>query len=1068
MKKILFAVYVCLIVSICNGQTVTGLDYTFNNSGYVEDKSGPVYIKHVVLTDGSIIQLGTIFPNASQRFGYVNKLNANGSINTDFNLPVSAYPNALSFRNNENSYLTSIITQTDGKIIVGGMSEYNETIDGTTYSFSDIALARLLPDGSLDQAFGINGKLVLPFGKAQNKLTDIALSTTGEIIIAGEYSDNTPMQTYVMRLTEDGSMDQSFGTNGLWTSSFMSNTFGTQIEMDIYDEVMVASNSGFDTVIVARILINGTLDGTYGTNGFSTINILEPIVGNRSQMRDMLIDSNEDVFLGVVMTGSNNLPPKASVFKLNYTGSLVSSFGSNGHFEFAEGYHYAMAFTPENKIISAVMRVDGLPFFYTTTKDGQIDSSPEYDYTLASEFFSGLNAYVRLEDITVLADGKIVATGYTGSKSSSLAQTGISIRLEKINPESATCAYQNKLVGFYRQLQDVCYDAQGNFFATDLNRHIIKFNAAGTVVKTWIRNTKNESENYPRIASDNAGNIFSIAGNSINKFSNDGMLLISWGTLGAGNGQLNYPGDIAIDSDQNVYVLDVNNNRIQKFDNNGNYLLQWNSRESNTQLMAICIDSDNNVYVSSAYSHALHKFNSSGTFIQSFDLGTKYCESIDYNPINNLLYVINYDLMTFSTSGVLQNTIETIASYDIPTHAIIKTVAVNKTNGSFAVTSIGDYNIHLFNSANTLEKILGGYNRLEGNFGNATAFTADLNGNVYVANDRREIQKFSAGNTYLLKWGGQGSADGKFNAVTDMAISKNNIIYIVDSTNNSIQCFDLNGNFIRKWGTKGTSSGQFNQPYRIVIDPQGFVYVFDKGNCRLQKFTSDGTFVSTLTICVANEMNPFEYAFYLMADSQSNIYFSVPNAGSVIRKINSSGFLVGSFSLLNASGDYQDLYNKICLAGDHFYQINTSNLLLSKFSLDGKFISACDFTAAYPDDVEFLTNMNIGINGKVYILAPNQGYILSLNNNIKPIVTSIHNTSLSEEEAAPCLVFPNPTTGTFKINITEPIDYVLIYDINGLSEKHTTAEIDTQLRGLLLIKIVLKNGTTQNSKVIKM
>ena len=42
--------------------------------------------------------------------------------------------------------------------------------------------------------------------------------------------------------------------------------------------------------------------------------------------------------------------------------------------------------------------------------------------------------------------------------------------------------------------------------------------------------------------------------------------LTEWGSLGSGDGQLNHPLGLTIDSSNNVYIGDFNNQRIQKFD----------------------------------------------------------------------------------------------------------------------------------------------------------------------------------------------------------------------------------------------------------------------------------------------------------------------------------------------------------------------------------------------------------------------------------------------------------------------------------------------------------------------
>ena len=48
------------------------------------------------------------------------------------------------------------------------------------------------------------------------------------------------------------------------------------------------------------------------------------------------------------------------------------------------------------------------------------------------------------------------------------------------------------------------------------------------------------------------------------RFTNDGIFVAQWGSLGNGNGQFNGANGIAIDGDGNVFVAD-DGNHVQKF-----------------------------------------------------------------------------------------------------------------------------------------------------------------------------------------------------------------------------------------------------------------------------------------------------------------------------------------------------------------------------------------------------------------------------------------------------------------------------------------------------------------------
>jgi peptidylamidoglycolate lyase len=65
-------------------------------------------------------------------------------------------------------------------------------------------------------------------------------------------------------------------------------------------------------------------------------------------------------------------------------------------------------------------------------------------------------------------------------------------------------------------------------------------------------------------------------GNSrVVKFSKDGAFIKAWGTKGAGQGQLNTPHNIAMDSKGRVWICDRGNKRLQVFDQNGAYVDQF-------------------------------------------------------------------------------------------------------------------------------------------------------------------------------------------------------------------------------------------------------------------------------------------------------------------------------------------------------------------------------------------------------------------------------------------------------------------------------------------------------------
>jgi tripartite motif-containing protein 71 len=103
-----------------------------------------------------------------------------------------------------------------------------------------------------------------------------------------------------------------------------------------------------------------------------------------------------------------------------------------------------------------------------------------------------------------------------------------------------------------------------------------------------------------------------------------GDFLYKWGSYGSGDGQFSEPWGIAVDSNENVYVVDRNNNRIQVFSNTGTFLRKWGTYGTDDGQFigptGIAVDSYGNVYVADTYNSRIQVFSSTGTFLRKWDL----------------------------------------------------------------------------------------------------------------------------------------------------------------------------------------------------------------------------------------------------------------------------------------------------------------------------------------------------------------------------------------------------------------------------------------------------------------
>jgi L-ascorbate metabolism protein UlaG (beta-lactamase superfamily)/pimeloyl-ACP methyl ester carboxylesterase/sugar lactone lactonase YvrE len=161
-------------------------------------------------------------------------------------------------------------------------------------------------------------------------------------------------------------------------------------------------------------------------------------------------------------------------------------------------------------------------------------------------------------------------------------------------------------------------DTDGNVWVTDhgmtppngKGNAVYKFSADGTLLltlgKPGVAGGGPDAFNLPSDVVVGAnGDIFVADGHApgpaarIVKFDKAGTFLKSWGSMGAGEAQLNGPHALAIDSRGRLFVGDRSNNRIQVFDQEGALLASWKQfgRPS-----GVFIDRDDVLYVTDSES----------------------------------------------------------------------------------------------------------------------------------------------------------------------------------------------------------------------------------------------------------------------------------------------------------------------------------------------------------------------------------------------------------------------------------------------------------------------------------
>jgi DNA-binding beta-propeller fold protein YncE len=207
------------------------------------------------------------------------------------------------------------------------------------------------------------------------------------------------------------------------------------------------------------------------------------------------------------------------------------------------------------------------------------------------------------------------------------------------------------------QFQEPCgiaIDSSNFVYVVDHdNYRIEKLTTSGDYVSSW--GTGQGAGDYqfqdPKgIAVDSANGfvyIVDCGNNRIDKFTTSGVFQLHWGTLGIGDGEFQYPYDVAVDSSGNVYVADTSNHRIQKFAPDGTFLSKWGDSSTVGAPASVAIDHLGYVFVTTETSCTVNKFTETGTFIESWGSSGAAPGSF-YNPIgiavslDNWVFVADY------------------------------------------------------------------------------------------------------------------------------------------------------------------------------------------------------------------------------------------------------------------------------------------------------------------------------------------------------------------------------------------------------------------------------------------
>lgn len=270
------------------------------------------------------------------------------------------------------------------------------------------------------------------------------------------------------------------------------------------------------------------------------------------------------------------------------------------------------------------------------------------------------------------------------------------------------------------------------------------------------------------------------------------------GSRGTAPGEFNKPRSVALDKNDNLFVVDMTG-RVQKFSSTGAYLLSWQMPQTDLgKPKGMSRDPNGNIIVLEPHYQRLNHFSPEGKLVAQW--GTKGT---------------NDGELTLPRSVAVNSRGEIIVSE----YTTVDRVQVFSPDGKQW--------LHTFGKPGSGD---GEFNRAEG-------LSVDAKDQIYVADScNHRIQIFSPEGKFLKCYGKAGSGPGELSYPYDIRIDSAGLQYVCEFGNSRVQIFDVNNQSIEILGGPGSAPGQFANPWSIAFDSQENLYVADSQNHRVQKF----------------------------------------------------------------------------------------------------------------------------------------------------------------------------------------------------------------------------------------
>ncbi len=653
-----------------------------------------------------------------------------------------------------------------------------------------------------------------------------------------------------------------------------------------------------------------------------------------------------------------------------FSGLEDLDIGPDGTVYVTDANHHAVkAFAPNGENVFSIANAQGdgtaqfdYPIAVARDLQGRVWVADYYNHRL--QRFSGAGVYdqdqalvggkakagdFRLdspEDVVLGPEGNYWIADYDKDRIVVLSPQGRQIRL--IGPE----------VNATDGPTGLDFDTDGHLWVVDHNNNRLQqFDAQGDILQTFgeYKNSYYARIGNPRFVTVLAdGSILASHGHNVSRFSPAGLETLRLGdpegNAGNSNGTFDDAAGLALDSSQNIYVVDRDNHRVQKFDQNGEFLLAFGEHDysySPGKLYnpeGIAVDSQDQVWVVDSSHNKIQKFDASGEYLDAFgEQGSADGQLNSPNGIcidpDGFLWISDdeHRIQKFSSGGVHQLTLQ-------PTDADNNFI-LGSDVGGMHLDGLGYLWVADRNNGRLVRINPGNeddYTSLKTGFNDPWGLDLDSQGRLWVANTHefslpdRKLARIDPDTGHVLQVFSEIKTHDQGFLSPSKVITDSTGFWVLDGYNRRVLHYSNALELTHKIG--GYYSNLFSDPQDLALAQDGSLWIADFDKDALFHFSPQGIFLGTIDNTTQSdaELNqPTGVALY--TDDQDQEYVLVCDQADQLLKFTTSGAYVGQLSTGGQGAALDELYDPwgLRIIDQTIFVCDSGNDRVTRLNLDG-------------------------------------------------------------------------------------------------------------------------------------